>query len=483
MFEEVPKQMPKVGPPVTTPTKTEEIQTMPMEYYLGKDTVSTAKKGIFSKQGSASSSTTSAVKASVPMTAKAPSEKNKKSINIILIGGGVLVVLVSAFLLYKSFQNPAVIVPSVPVIVAPTIIETEMPVVEDPIVIEEPKITPIVGLKETFDPAEIRKQSLDSVAGLDKDNDGLTDLEETLIGTNPAINDTDGDTYLDGEEIANFYSPLAGNRTRLTTNTFFSTYENTVFGYKLFYPKAWLAEPIDPRNPEEVMISSLDNEFVDILTVNKPTDQTLLEWYLSQAPEVSPALLKEYQNYNKLSVLESPDGFTSYIGRGATVYVIIYNIGLNETAAYPNLYQAMVASFELTEPQPLEVVPVSASLDYSLLFSGLFLPAGSEVSISPIMVAFEESCGSVGCFKNYMATCTKAKASYAYGEEFTLTFEVLDFANGKCNYSAMLEDSANADWVGKSMTCAFDIFGDDPFVKQFSDRNDCSGELFDLTQK
>lgn len=42
----------------------------------------------------------------------------------------------------------------------------------------------------------------------DKDNDQLDDLQEVVYGTNPLNPDTDGDGYLDGEEIQNGYNPL-----------------------------------------------------------------------------------------------------------------------------------------------------------------------------------------------------------------------------------------------------------------------------------
>ncbi|MFA4937441.1 MAG: L,D-transpeptidase family protein [Patescibacteria group bacterium] len=52
---------------------------------------------------------------------------------------------------------------------------------------------------------------------VDSDNDGLSDEQETLIyATNPQNADTDSDGYLDGEEVANGYSPLFGNAQKLT---------------------------------------------------------------------------------------------------------------------------------------------------------------------------------------------------------------------------------------------------------------------------
>lgn len=42
---------------------------------------------------------------------------------------------------------------------------------------------------------------------VDSDNDGLTDMNETLYGTNPNNPDTDGDGYSDGDEVKNGYNP------------------------------------------------------------------------------------------------------------------------------------------------------------------------------------------------------------------------------------------------------------------------------------
>ena len=43
---------------------------------------------------------------------------------------------------------------------------------------------------------------------LDSDQDGLTDQEEQMIGTDPFKADTDGDGYSDGKEVRSGYNPL-----------------------------------------------------------------------------------------------------------------------------------------------------------------------------------------------------------------------------------------------------------------------------------
>ncbi len=50
---------------------------------------------------------------------------------------------------------------------------------------------------------------------LDSDNDGLTDVMEDVYGTDKNNPDTDGDGYLDGDEIENGYDPLLSGSAKL----------------------------------------------------------------------------------------------------------------------------------------------------------------------------------------------------------------------------------------------------------------------------
>jgi hypothetical protein len=58
-------------------------------------------------------------------------------------------------------------------------------------------------------PAVVRAVSPDS------DNDGLTDDQEKIIGTDPSNPDSDGDGFKDGDEIKNGYSPLDPKQVKL----------------------------------------------------------------------------------------------------------------------------------------------------------------------------------------------------------------------------------------------------------------------------
>lgn len=60
-----------------------------------------------------------------------------------------------------------------------------------------------------------------NTAMIDSDNDGLTDEKELLYGTNPNNPDTDGDSFKDGAEIENIYSPNGTGRLNIND---FKTY-------------------------------------------------------------------------------------------------------------------------------------------------------------------------------------------------------------------------------------------------------------------
>ncbi|WKZ24578.1 MAG: hypothetical protein QY321_03095 [Patescibacteria group bacterium] len=79
--------------------------------------------------------------------------------------------------------------------------------------------------------------SADNYWSQDSDNDGLTNLEELLMGTDPNNPDTDGDGFLDGDEVRALYNPLGPGR--LHESPFISRYTIASSGHEFLYPKFW----------------------------------------------------------------------------------------------------------------------------------------------------------------------------------------------------------------------------------------------------
>ncbi|NQT49810.1 hypothetical protein HQ571_03910 [Candidatus Kuenenbacteria bacterium] len=336
----------------------ERIKTMPMEYYLGDKTTQVAK---------------GAKPAPGPVASSAPKKAgDKKWLTILLIVGAVIVLAASGWLMYLSMvpaeETTDQAVPDTEAVSeanqadeaeeladmegesGDALDEEEEELEESDL--EEPEVAEEEEEKQAkFNPAEISKFSLSLMSGPDKDKDGLTDEEEALIGTKDGLVDSDDDTYGDLEEIKNFYSPLDASATRFWEKDFVKYYTNNTYGYKILYPTAWLIAPLDSDNPDDLMISTNQNEFINIIVDEKPAGQSLQAWYLEKAPSVKIADLKKFKTFNKLDVIESPDAFTVYIEKDNQVFIINYNIGLKEVASYPNVFQMLFNSFEFIEAE------------------------------------------------------------------------------------------------------------------------------------
>ena len=313
-----------------------EVYTMPMEYYLGKKTVNSAK-GLSSAKVSSSQA----------------SKPNKKGITILVVVILILLFGASLFLLYKTYLEPAPAVNNQVVAPESETVREQTPVVQEeetpaPEVIEEtPTVETPATVENEFDLTKTRDQNLAILGSLDSDKDGLTDAEEDLLGLNKSLIDTDSDSYADAEEIENFYSPADKEKVKLSDWNFIKSYANAKYGYNVLYPSVWLLDSFDPTDPKEVMITAANNEFVNIIVEEKPNTENISDWYKRQNPGLDTSSVKFYRSYNKLNVMESPDGFTRFIDAGDKVYILNYNIGLKEEADYPNLFKMIVNSFEI----------------------------------------------------------------------------------------------------------------------------------------
>lgn len=74
----------------------------------------------------------------------------------------------------------------------------------------------IDSLEKSLQKEENQKQiKIKELSNIDSDKDGLPDMEEARLKTNPNNPDSDSDGYLDGDEVKNGYNPLkasAGNK-------------------------------------------------------------------------------------------------------------------------------------------------------------------------------------------------------------------------------------------------------------------------------
>lgn len=188
----------------------------------------------------------------------------------------------------------------------------------------------------------------------DSDNDKLTDVEEDLFQTEKRTSDTDGDGYLDGDEVINDYNPKMAGSARLETSGLVNKYTNPTFSYEILYPTSWLARPEDQSLRSVIFITST-SEFVRVSVEDNLDKLDLVNWYLKISPDADLNLVEKITTKSSLAGLLSPDKLTYYILDPNTqdkVYVINYNISTLNQINFLSTFQMMVNSFKVNQPTP-----------------------------------------------------------------------------------------------------------------------------------
>jgi len=181
--------------------------------------------------------------------------------------------------------------------------------------------------------------------GIDSDSDYLTDIEENLYQTEPLNPDTDGDTYLDGVEVRNLYSPKAAE-IKLTETAFIKVFVNNSYNYQIYYPSDWVESALSP-DFREIMFSSAIGEYVSVLIQDNPLGLSSLNWYQQYAPGIDPSAL-ETLILSGLPAVKSIDGLNTYLAVGNKVFIINYNLGTSQQQNFETTYKMMLKSFSLT---------------------------------------------------------------------------------------------------------------------------------------
>lgn len=180
--------------------------------------------------------------------------------------------------------------------------------------------------------------------GLDTDGDGLTDIEENIYKTDPALADSDGDNYSDSAEILNFYDPNS-KTGRLIDSGLTKLYKSEIYNFSLLYPATWAARALSDN---EIIFTSSTGEFVSVTVQDNALSQSSFNWYLSKLPNTNTALLKNLV-IDGLPAIQSADGLNSYLAVGSKVYIISYNIGAQQQANFKTTYNLFLRSFILID--------------------------------------------------------------------------------------------------------------------------------------
>ncbi len=208
----------------------------------------------------------------------------------------------------------------------------------------------IVEKSKTIPTIEEFQIAPDISSSADDDNDGLTNVEETIFKTEINNPDSDADSKPDGQEILALMDPLTES-DKIATSGMINIYTNSTFAYSFFYPASWLARAIPETDNQEILVITNTGEFFSVTVENNPEKLNPRDWYLRQSPDVNPDLLFE-TIVNDQSAVWSQDHLTIYVTKEDKVYILSYMVGSSEEANFKTTFQMLINSFQfIVQPQ------------------------------------------------------------------------------------------------------------------------------------
>jgi uncharacterized protein YggU (UPF0235/DUF167 family) len=181
-------------------------------------------------------------------------------------------------------------------------------------------------------------------AAQDDDEDGLSNNEEALLGTNAKASDSDTDGFKDAEELNNGYNPAGPGK--ITANESLATYLNTTFNFSLLYPKNW--NKTIASTDDSVMFTADNHQFVQILVQPNSNQDDIVDWYkktfnVQSVPNNQLVISEGWDG------VKAPESLTVYLTNKdkAYIYVVTYNLGTSKMLEYKNIFDEMVRTLKL----------------------------------------------------------------------------------------------------------------------------------------
>ena len=175
--------------------------------------------------------------------------------------------------------------------------------------------------------------------GTDTDSDGLTDVEESLYGTDARNPDSDGDSFLDGNEVFHRYSPLGEAPQTLLDTGAVEEFVASDASFRFTYPTGWeVAEIVSQETGsiQELVIGS--NTSADIhVEVHQETGNSGFERY-------QETLTKE----GYLMYLDNSELSAAVILDDASWYFFTYRLNDEAMIDFLQTFQMLINSFLVT---------------------------------------------------------------------------------------------------------------------------------------
>ena len=181
--------------------------------------------------------------------------------------------------------------------------------------------------------------------GTDEDQDGLTNQEETALGTNSKVIDSDGDSYTDLSEVNNDYNPTGSGK--LSDNKSLKMYNNSTFNLSILYPESW--EIKIASTEDSVIMTASDQQFIQLLVQPNTDQEDIISWYKKtfNVENIPTSQLVTHQEWDGV---RTPDGLTAYITNKdkSYIFIVTYNLGNNRVLNYKNIFELILRSLKIT---------------------------------------------------------------------------------------------------------------------------------------
>jgi len=219
-------------------------------------------------------------------------------------------------------------------------------------------------------PVEPQKEPTESMPvtikiNLDTDSDLLTDLEELIYGTSPLVVDSDNDTYNDGLEVINLYSPARGKAVRLAEDQQFTRWVNSDYGYSILLPNNFTAAPIGDLN-QDILIQTPEQDTISLTLQADLAGLSLIDWLMKVSPDIESKDLEKIITFNGFTALglkrqvadtEEERLVVYYLEIPNYPYKLVVSYVAPETYTYLTTLEMIVQSLERLEgvqpPLPL----------------------------------------------------------------------------------------------------------------------------------
>lgn len=216
-----------------------------------------------------------------------------------------------------------------PTIETPPPAASETPVTTPPAGVNIPAPTPITPPTPEAPPAQA------AVPGTDTDADGLTDVEERLYGTGPAVTDTDADGYTDGSEVRNLFSPLAKGAA-LSTEGYMQTVSWNGWSFLTFTSWSFVQ---NAENDQAASLATGTGTRFNFLVRPNSSRTPLAEWASANSEGA-----RSFKTKGGFDALQTADGLTTYVAKDDTVLVVSYDLGGEASYEYRASYDMLLNS-------------------------------------------------------------------------------------------------------------------------------------------